>query len=410
MVPGAVFLVGGAVRDAHLGHQVADRDWVVVGATPQAMLGAGFKQVGRDFPVFLHPETGEEYALARTERKSGRGYTGFTVYAAADVTLEEDLARRDLTMNAMARAADGSLVDPYGGARDLADKVLRHVRSESFVEDPVRVLRLARFAARYSDFTVASETLSLVRCMVAAGELEHLVVERVWQEFAKGLMEARPSRMFEVLHETGALAVLMPELDALWGVPQPAAHHPEVDTGRHVMLALDESARRGASLDVRFAVLVHDLGKGATPQEAWPAHHDHDARGLALVDAVSRRLKVPAEARELARLVTGEHVRVHLACELTASSLLKLLMRVDAFRRPARVEALLLANESDARGRLGFENRDYPQADHLRRAFEAARSVKAGDVAAATTKPELIPQRVYDARLRAIKAALRAAA
>ena len=402
------YLVGGAVRDLQMGRVPADRDYVVVGSSPERMLELGFQQVGADFPVFLHPETREEYALARTERKTGPGYKGFTVCASPEVTLEEDLGRRDLTINAMALDADNALVDPYGGRADLEAKVLRHVRADAFMEDPVRVLRLARFAARYADFTVAPETLALCQRMAADGELDHLVAERVWQEVAKGLMENKPSRMFEVLLACGALSVLMPELARLDGVPQPAAHHPEVDTFVHVMMVLDQAAGQGAALEVRYAALLHDLGKGLTPPEKWPAHWDHDEAGVPLVEALSSRLKAPSECRELAVLMCREHTRIHRASELTASSMVKLFKRVDAFRRPERFAALLQACVSDARGRLGYQERAYPQADRLAEALVAANGVNAGAIAAAAADKGKIPELLHAARVSAVKVALRA--
>ena len=368
------YVVGGAVRDRLLGVEVNDRDWVVVGATPEQMRQAGFRQVGADFPVFLHPQTHEEYALARTERKSAPGYRGFVVHADPSVTLEQDLSRRDLTINAMALAPDGTLVDPFGGAADLRAGVLRHV-SEAFVEDPVRILRVARFAARYAEFRVAPQTLALMRSMVEAGEVDALVAERVWQELARGLMEATPSRMFELLRECGALRVLLPEVDRLWGVPQPPAHHPEVDTGVHLMMVLDAAARLHAPLSVRFACLCHDLGKGTTPPEAWPRHIGHEQRSARLARALCQRLKAPVECRELAELVAREHGHVHASLGLEAAAQLRLLERCDALRRPARFADLLLACECDARGRLDFEDRDYPQRPRLLRALALARAV-----------------------------------
>ena len=368
------YVVGGAVRDRLLGVEVNDRDWVVVGATPEQMVQAGFRQVGADFPVFLHPQTNEEYALARTERKSAPGYRGFVVHADPSVTLEQDLSRRDLTINAMAMREDGTLVDPFGGAADLRAGVLRHV-SEAFVEDPVRILRVARFAARYAEFRVAPQTLALMRSMVEAGEVDALVAERVWQELARGLMEATPSRMFELLRECGALRVLLPEVDRLWGVPQPPAHHPEVDTGVHLMMVLDAAARLHAPLSVRFACLCHDLGKGTTPPEAWPRHIGHEQRSARLARALCQRLKAPVECRELAELVAREHGHVHASLGLEAAAQLRLLERCDALRRPARFADLLLACECDARGRLDFEDRDYPQRPRLLRALALARAV-----------------------------------
>ncbi|KVP96455.1 hypothetical protein WJ97_11235 [Burkholderia ubonensis] len=400
------YIVGGAVRDILMGLKPADYDYVVVGGTPERMLELGYRQVGADFPVFLHPETGEEYALARTERKSGNGYKGFVVHASPDVTLEEDLGRRDLTINAMAVDETDHIVDPYNGQEDIRNKVLRHVRAEAFVEDPVRVLRLARFAARYTDFMVAEETLALCYKMVAHGELNHLVAERVWHEIAKGLMERQPSRMFEVLRAVGALKVLLPELHRLFGVPQPAAHHPEVDTFVHVMMVVDLAAERGESLEVRFAALMHDLGKGVTPPELWPAHHDHDEAGVPLVEALCKRLKVPSDCRDLAVAMSREHTRIHRSKELKATSMIHLFKRVDAFRRPERFESLLRACECDARGRLGFQDRAYPQADMLRAAFQAAQSVNGGEVAKQCKDPKHIPERLHGERTRKVKAAL----
>ncbi|WP_286746232.1 multifunctional CCA addition/repair protein, partial [Aquabacterium sp. UBA2148] len=376
------YLVGGAVRDRLLGRPQGDRDWVVVGTTPEAMLAAGFRPVGKDFPVFLHPDTGEEHALARTERKSGPGYHGFDVHASPDVTLEEDLTRRDLTINAMAEDHDGTLIDPWGGQRDLGARVLRHV-SPAFAEDPVRILRLARFAARLPEFTVAPETLALMRGMVADGEVDHLVAERVWQELARGLMEDRPSRMFEVLRECGALARLLPEVDRLWGVPQRAEYHPEVDTGVHLMMVLDMSARLGGSLSVRYACLGHDLGKGTTPADVLPRHLDHEARSVELLQAVGQRLRVPNDCRELADVVAREHGNIHRSDDLNAEALLRLLERCDAIRKPQRFDDVLLACECDARGRLGWTERPYPQAERLRRALQAALSVDTSELSAA---------------------------
>ncbi|MFL6661753.1 MAG: multifunctional CCA addition/repair protein [Rhizobacter sp.] len=401
------YIVGGAVRDALLGVPVNDRDWVVVGATPDEMLAAGYKPVGQDFPVFLHPHTREEYALARTERKTAPGYHGFLFHADPSVTLEEDLARRDLTINAMAQEADGRIVDPFGGQADLRDKVLRHV-SPAFAEDPVRILRLARFAARYADFRVAPETEALMRRMVDEGEVDALVPERVWQELSRGLMEARPSRMFEVLRGCGALARLLPEVDRLWGVPQPPAHHPEVDTGVHLMLVLDTCARLGAPLAVRYACLCHDLGKGTTRPAEWPRHIAHEARSVALLQAVSARLRVPADCRELAETVAREHGNVHRSAELGAAALVRLLDRCDAWRRPDRFADLLLACECDARGRLGFEDRPYPQRERLGKVLACARSVDTAAVAAAAAERgqsgPAIGEAIRRARIEAVEA------
>ena len=393
------YLVGGAVRDELLGLPVQDRDWVVVGTTPELMTQQGYLPVGRDFPVFLHPQTKEEYALARTERKSGRGYKGFTVFADPAVTLEEDLRRRDLTINALAKGPAGEIIDPYGGQRDLRAKVLRHV-SEAFAEDPLRVLRVARFAARFADFAVAPETLALMARMTAAGELGELVPERVWQELARGLMEARPSRMFEVLRACGALAVILPELDRLFGVPQPPEYHPEKDTGVHVMLVVDWAARQGHALPVRFAALAHDLGKGATPPELWPRHHGHEAAGVGLVQALAERLRLPAEVRDLAVIVARDHGNAHRALELRPSTLVDLLERCDAFRRPQRFEQFLQACACDFHGRPGFEGLPYPQAEHLRRALAAAQGVDAGAIA--QRQPADIRQAIFQARAQAV--------
>ena len=403
------YLVGGAVRDRLLGRPQGDRDWVVVGATPEAMLAAGFRPVGKDFPVFLHPDTREEHALARTERKSGRGYHGFAFHTSPDVTLEEDLTRRDLTINAMAEDGDGSLIDPWGGQRDLASRVLRHV-SPAFAEDPVRILRLARFAARLPDFTVAPETLALMRGMVADGEVDHLVAERVWQELARGLMEERPSRMFEVLRECGALARLLPEVDRLWGVPQRPEYHPEVDTGVHLMMVLDMSARLQGSLPVRYACLGHDLGKGTTPADVLPRHLGHEGRSVKLLQQLGQRLRVPNDCRELAEVVAREHGNIHRSEELGAAALLRLLERCDAIRKPARFDEVLLACECDARGRLGWTEKPYPQSGHLRRALSRALSVDTNALASAAMamgkQGKDIGQGIQQARIEAIAAGL----
>jgi tRNA nucleotidyltransferase (CCA-adding enzyme) len=403
------YIVGGAVRDALLGVPVNDHDWVVVGTTPEAMIAAGYKPVGQDFPVFLHPHTKEEYALARTERKTAPGYHGFTFHADPSVTLEQDLERRDLTINAMARDEAGTLIDPFGGRRDLQDKVLRHV-SPAFAEDPVRILRLARFAARLHDFEVAPETEALMRRMVEAGEVDALVPERVWQELSRGLMEARPSRMFEVLRRCGALARLLPEVDRLWGVPQPPAHHPEVDTGVHLILVLDMSARLGAPLRVRFACLGHDLGKGTTPPELLPRHHAHEARSVELLRQLCERLKVPGDCRELAEVVAREHGNVHRSGELDAKALVRLLDRCDAWRRPERFAELLFACECDARGRAGREDEPYPPRERLSRLLECTRAVDTAAVAAAVmerggTGPA-IGDAIRRARIEAVRACL----
>jgi tRNA nucleotidyltransferase (CCA-adding enzyme) len=394
------YIVGGAVRDRLLGLPVADRDHVVVGATPDAMVALGYQPVGKDFPVFLHPATHEEYALARTERKSGLGYKGFTVYAAPEVTLEEDLRRRDLTINAIAEDETGVLVDPYGGQRDLAARVFRHV-SEAFAEDPVRILRVARFAARFTDFVVAPETNELMRQMVDGGEVDALVPERVWQEIARGLMETQPSRMFQVLRDCGALARLFPEIDCLFGVPQPPQHHPEIDTGVHVMLVVDWAARQGLSLPVRFAALTHDLGKGTSPPEQWPTHHGHEARSVELVRALSERIRVPAECRDLAVAVARDHGNVHRALELRPGTVVELLERVDAFRRPDRFEAFLQACECDFRGRPGYGGKPYPAPGYLLQALQAAQAIDAA-VVARSAPPARIREAIFQARVQAV--------
>jgi tRNA nucleotidyltransferase (CCA-adding enzyme) len=396
------YVVGGAVRDRLLGLPVADRDHVVVGATPDEMIALGYQPVGRDFPVFLHPVTHEEYALARTERKSGRGYTGFVVHAAPEVTLEEDLARRDLTINAMAEDADGRLIDPYGGRRDLDARLFRHVGA-AFAEDPVRILRVARFAARYADFDVAPETLALMRQMVDAGEVDALVPERVWQEVSRGLMEKRPSRLFEALRACGALVRLFPEIDRLFGVPQPPEHHPEIDTGVHVMRVVDWAAARGYDLPVRFAALTHDLGKGVTPSRFWPKHHGHEAKSVELVRALCERLRVPAECRDLALIVARDHGNAHRALELRPSTLVELFERVDAFRRPERFEQFLQACECDFRGRPGYDEKPYPAPDYLQSALAVARAVDAG-AAARRAGPARARPAVFEARAQALAA------
>lgn len=398
-----VYAVGGAVRDGLLGLPVQDRDYVVVGATPDDMVRLGFRPVGKDFPVFLHPGSQEEYALARTERKTALGYKGFQVYSSPDVTLEEDLRRRDLTVNAMAQDGAGNIVDPYGGRRDLADRILRHV-SPAFSEDPVRILRVARFSARFADFTIAPETMDLMRAMVADGEVDALVPERVWQELARGLMEKIPSRMFAVLRECGALARLMPELDRLFGVPQPPQHHPEIDTGLHSLMVVDWAAGRGGSLPVRVAALLHDLGKGTTPAEFWPRHHGHEGRSVDLVKALCARIRIPADCRDLAVLVARDHGNVHRAEELRAATVLELLERTDAFRRPERFAEFLAACSADYHGRTGYETHPYPQADYLMRTLAAAQGIDAGAIA--RSAPADIPGAIRAARLAAIAAAL----
>ena len=406
-----MWMVGGAVRDGLLGLPVTDRDWVVVGQTPERMLAAGFTPVGKDFPVFLHPQTKEEVALARTERKTGPGYHGFQVQADPGVTLEDDLMRRDLTINAMAQDEAGHITDPHGGQRDLQAKLLRHV-SPAFAEDPVRILRLARFAARFTDFSVAPETEALMRRMVDAGEVDALVAERVWQELSRGLMETRPSRMFEVLRSCGALARLLPEVDRLWGVPQRADYHPEIDTGIHLMMVLDMSARLNAPLPVRFACLGHDLGKGTTPADVLPRHLGHEERSVKLLRALSERLRVPVDCRALAEVVAREHGNIHRSAEFGAAALVRLLERCDALRRPERWDAVLLACECDARGRLGLEDSAYPQRARLLQAAVWARSVDTAAVAANAAQagrsgPD-IGAAVSEARVRAVQAGLSA--
>jgi tRNA nucleotidyltransferase (CCA-adding enzyme) len=407
-----IYAVGGAIRDELLGVPVQDRDYVVVGATPEQMVAQGYRPVGKDFPVFLHPQTHEEYALARTERKTAAGYHGFQFFYAPDVTLEEDLARRDLTINAMAREVrpDGELtgpvIDPFNGQGDLRARLFRHV-SDAFLEDPVRILRIARFAARFVDFTVAPETLTLMRKMVADGEVDALVAERVWQEVSRGLMEKKPSRMFEVLRECGALARILPEIDALFGVPQRADYHPEVDTGVHVMMVVDHAAQQGYALPVRFAALAHDLGKATTPQDVLPRHIGHEGRSVDLLKPLCERLRVPNDCRDLAVLVAREHGNIHRVMEMGAAALVRLLERSDAIRKPARFAEALQACEADARGRLGFEMRDYPQAERLRVALVAARGVDAGAVAKRLADaPAGIKDAVHQERVRAVEAAI----
>jgi len=406
-----IYTVGGAVRDELLGLPVQDRDYVVVGATPDDMLARGFTPVGKDFPVFLHPATHEEYALARTERKTAPGYKGFVFHTEANVALEDDLIRRDLTINAIAKAEDGTLIDPFDGQKDLHAKLFRHV-SPAFSEDPVRILRVARFAARFADFAVAPKTNALMRQMVAAGEVDALVPERVWQELARGLMEERPSRMFEVLRECGALARIMPELDALWGVPQPAQHHPEIDTGEHVMLVIDYAARQNRNLPIRLAALLHDLGKGATPPEQWPRHHGHEGVGVKLVEAVCERLKIPNDCRDLALMTAREHGNIGRALALRAATIVNMFERCDAFRKPQRTIEMLLASECDYRGRTGFEEKPFPQAAYLAAALKAAQGVNAGQIAGEVmqhngTTPQKIAEAIRAARVAAVSAAIR---
>ena len=427
-----IYLVGGAVRDALMGLSVQDRDWVVVGATPEQMTALGYTPVGRDFPVFLHPQTHEEFALARTERKTARGYRGFAVQASPEVTLEEDLARRDLTINAIALplhalpadaltrkashiAADREqlvqgLIDPYGGAQDISHGVFRHV-TPAFREDPVRILRVARLAARFTDFSVAPDTQELMQHMVQDGEVNHLVPERVWQELSRGLMGTQPSRMFEVLRACGALHALLPEVDRLWGVPQSAEHHPEIDTGVHLMMVLDMAARLNAPLPVRYACLGHDLGKGTTPADVLPRHIGHEERSVRLLRGLGDRLRVPNDCKELATVVAREHGNIHRASTLGAAALLRLLERCDALRQAQRFEAVLLACECDARGRLHHDEKPYPQATLLRTALLAAQSVATEVIAAQAQAAGLsglkIGELIHQARAQAIEAALK---
>jgi tRNA nucleotidyltransferase (CCA-adding enzyme) len=416
-----IFMVGGAVRDTLLGLPVQDHDWVVVGATPEALIARGYLPVGKDFPVFLHPETREEYALARTERKTARGYRGFVVHAEPDVTLEQDLARRDLTINSIAAPSRNSdataefnpdffaLIDPFNGQRDIRDKVLRHV-SGAFREDPVRILRLARFAARFADFSVAPETMALMQAMVADGEVDALVAERVWQEVARGLMENKPSRMFEVLRESGALQKLLPEVACLWGVPQPAAHHPEVDTGVHLMMVLDMSAQLEGSLAVRFSCLCHDLGKGTTPADVLPRHIGHEDRSAQLLKDVCERLRVPVDCREMADVVAREHGNIHRSESLGAAALVRLMERCDAFRKPQRFADVLLACECDARGRLGLQDSPYPQRPKLLRVLSAAQGVDTHQLAleaqAAGRGGQQIGEAIHRARVQAVQTSI----
>ncbi len=379
-----VYLVGGAVRDEQLGLPVKERDWCVVGATPEELIDRGYRQVGKDFPVFLHPETGEEYALARTERKTAPGYHGFRFDTSPDVTIEQDLGRRDLTINALARDAEGHIIDPYGGQRDLDRRLLRHV-SDAFAEDPVRILRAARFAARFAGlgFRIAPQSRDLMRKMVATGEADALVPDRVWKEAAEALAGPNPRLFFEALRSCGALRVVFPELDALFGVPQPEAWHPEIDAGLHTLMALAEAGKLSPDLEVRFAVLVHDLGKARTPAAELPSHPGHEGRGLPLIRALAERLPVPRACRDLALLVAEYHTHCHRAFELRTDTLLKVLERTDAFRRPDRFEQFLKACEADARGRMGLESRNYPQADRFRQALALAAAVDAGALARA---------------------------
>lgn len=400
-----IYLVGGAVRDGLLKLPVKDKDWVVVGATPQQMLDAGYQQVGKDFPVFLHPQSREEYALARTERKSGQGYTGFTCYATLDVTLEQDLLRRDLTINAIAQDETGELIDPYNGRSDIERRLLRHV-SPAFNEDPLRVLRVARFAARYAhlNFLIAPETLALMREMADNGELAHLTAERVWKETENALSSRNPQVYFSVLRECGALKVLFPEIDALYGVPAPAKWHPEIDTGIHTLMTLSMAAQLSPEIDVRFATLCHDLGKGLTPKEKWPSHHGHGPAGVKLVEQLCARLRVPNEIRDLAKLVAEFHDLIHTFPILQPKTVVKLFDAIDAWRKPQRVEQIALTSEADARGRTGFEASDYPQGRMLRAAWAAAQSVSNKEVIEAGFSGPAIREELTKRRIKAVAA------
>lgn len=404
-----IYLVGGAVRDKLLGLYHEERDWVVVGATPLVLLAEGFKQVGRDFPVFLHPNTREEYALARTERKTAKGYYGFVCDFNASVTLEEDLLRRDFTINAIAEDIDGNIIDPYGGQEDLKNKVLRHV-SLAFREDPVRILRLARFAARFFPlgFSIAPETHQLMCQMVEAGEIEHLVPERVWKEMYRSLKEKDPTQFIEVLRSCGALKILWPELNKLWGIPQPAQYHPEIDTGVHVMMALKMACHLSTDPLIRFATLCHDLGKGSTKPEDWPSHKGHEEWGVPLIQQFCKRYKLPTEYKDLAVLVSRYHLHCHKALELKPSTLLKTLEHLDVFRKPARFEQFLIACEADARGRLGFEDIAYPQADRMRLAAKAAKEVDISKIVAEGYEGAVLKNKIHQQRVRAISRAVEA--
>ena len=404
-----IYLVGGAVRDEQLGIPVTERDWCVVGATPEELMNLGYKPVGKDFPVFLHPENGEEYALARTERKTATGYHGFAFNTSPDITIEDDLSRRDLTINAIAKDSDDQLIDPFNGLRDIKDRVLRHV-SDAFVEDPVRILRTAKFAARFHclGFTIADETRQMMRDIVAAGEVDELVPDRVWKETEAALTTDNTRVFFEQLKECGALQVVFPEVAALFGVPQPEKWHPEIDTGLHTMMVLDQAEKLSDAPDVRFAGLVHDLGKATTPKHELPSHPGHEARSAKLIKAMANRLPIPKAFRDLAILVAQYHTNCHREADLKDSTVLKVLEKTDAFRRPERFEKFLLACEADARGRAGLEDRDYPQAGAMRAAFAAAAAVDAGAIAE-LNEPRHIPDAIREARIGAIREARTAA-
>ncbi len=396
-----IYQVGGAVRDELLGFEVKDRDWVVVGATPEQMTDQGYKPVGKDFPVFIHPDTGEEYALARTERKTGPGYTGFTFDTSEEITLEQDLERRDITINAIAKDENGNLIDPFNGRRDLENKVIRHV-SDAFVEDPLRVLRVARFAAQFN-FAIAGETQSLLKEISATDELQTLTPERVWVETEKALQTRQPRRYFEALRECNALAALFPEIDRLFGVPQPEHHHPEIDSGVHTLMVLDQAASITAEPEVRFAALVHDLGKGTTPQQTWPRHHGHEERGVKLINGLCDRLRIPRRYRELAVLVSRYHLDCHRINEMKATTVMRKLEGLDAFRRPERFDRFLLACEADARGRKGKEQQDYPQAGIFRKYRAACLTVTASSEDIRNLKGTEIADHLRTQRIEAIR-------
>jgi len=398
-----IYLVGGYVRDQLLGLETKDRDWVVVGSSPEDMLQLNYRQVGKDFPVFLHPQTNEEYALARTERKTAAGYSGFSFHASADITLEEDLLRRDLTINAIAQSDKGELIDPFNGQADIEAKILRHV-SPAFIEDPVRILRIARFAARFADlgFTIAAETQKLMSEMVNNGEVDSLVAERVWQETMRALAEKTPARFFEVLRDCGALKKLFPEIDRLWGVPQPEKHHPEIDSGVHTMMVLTQAAKLSSDPKVRFAALVHDLGKGTTPETQWPKHIDHESRGVPLVEDLCDRYRIPNDYRELAVIVTKYHLHYHRAAELRDDTFLTTLESLDAFRRPDRFELFLLACEADSRGRTGYEDEHFEQPEIYRKVFNAANALDTKELVAKGLKGKEIKEELSKQRIKAI--------
>ena len=398
------YLVGGAVRDELLGYPFKEKDWVVVGATVDDMLAASYQQVGKDFPVFLHPETKEEHALARTERKTAAGYRGFEVHTSPDVTLEDDLIRRDLTINAIAKDENGELIDPYHGIDDINNKILRHV-SEAFSEDPVRILRIARFMARYAHlgFSIADETIALMKNMVNAGEVDALVPERVWQEMQKALAEKSPGAFISTLRDCGALRRIMPELDRLWGVPQPEEHHPEIDTGIHTLLVLEQACKLSDDPQVRFAALMHDLGKGTTPENEWPRHIGHEARGADIVLTVCKRMRIPNEYRDLAERTARFHLHYHRALELKPATVVKTLEQLDAFRKPVRFEKFLLASEADARGRPGHENEDLPQGDYFRRAQKAAKNINIDELRELGFENQALARKINEARVSAVK-------